>query len=298
MLQKSQFFSLVRFTPVQLLRIHVASFIGSVWKCPPTIDRFVFFIGHQRSGTSLVGSLIDAHPQAMIAHEEDAIRFHQALLTRRQLFYVLIRNSKWKAATGRSEVGIHGGHTYAIDTKYQGSFDLLKVLGDKYAPSTARLFMNENLLESFCKKIVVPITVFHVIRNPLDTIGSNYRHGLKGRYRHRQSADVFDQVLQGYDQRQSELEWCYRVLPKYDIRIEEIYLEDLITNTIEYIGRMFSSLCLGTNSQTITELSRIVASAPTLSRVDLPHPISESEKKIAMLTKSQRWLSRYWVDAP
>jgi len=33
------------------------------------LRNFVLFVGYPRSGHSLVGSLIDAHPHAIIAHE-------------------------------------------------------------------------------------------------------------------------------------------------------------------------------------------------------------------------------------
>ncbi len=33
------------------------------------LDTFLFFIGYPRSGHTLIGSLLDAHPEMVIAHE-------------------------------------------------------------------------------------------------------------------------------------------------------------------------------------------------------------------------------------
>ena len=33
------------------------------------------FIGYPRSGHSLIGSLLDVHPNAIVAHELDALKF-------------------------------------------------------------------------------------------------------------------------------------------------------------------------------------------------------------------------------
>ena len=39
-----------------------------------TPERMVMFVGQSRSGHSLVGSLIDAHPEAVVAHEIHALK--------------------------------------------------------------------------------------------------------------------------------------------------------------------------------------------------------------------------------
>ena len=33
------------------------------------VERFVLFIGHARSGHSIIGSMMDAHPNMVISHE-------------------------------------------------------------------------------------------------------------------------------------------------------------------------------------------------------------------------------------
>src|SRR5687767_7508658 len=51
------------------------------------VSSYVFFVGYPRSGHSLVGSLLDAHPDMAIAHEMDALRFVRGY-SRNQLFHL------------------------------------------------------------------------------------------------------------------------------------------------------------------------------------------------------------------
>ena len=91
------------------------------------LETFCTFIGYPRSGHTLIGSLLDAHPQAMIADELDALRYNQAGFSRRQIFYLLLRNSRISAAGGRERTGYH----YRVPGQWQGRFEKLRVIGDK-----------------------------------------------------------------------------------------------------------------------------------------------------------------------
>jgi len=42
------------------------------------VRTYVMFVGYPRSGHSLIGSLLDAHPNVVIAHEMDALQFVQS----------------------------------------------------------------------------------------------------------------------------------------------------------------------------------------------------------------------------
>ena len=48
------------------------------WAEPTTfrdVETFCFFVGHTKSGCSLLGALLDAHPDAIVADEADALRY-------------------------------------------------------------------------------------------------------------------------------------------------------------------------------------------------------------------------------
>lgn len=91
------------------------------------IETYRMFVGYGRSGHSLVGALLDAHPEAVIAHELDAARYFRAGFTRNQVYWLILRNDRAFArggATARIE------YTYAIPNQWQGRHRRLRVIGD------------------------------------------------------------------------------------------------------------------------------------------------------------------------
>ena len=74
------------------------------------VRSFCLFIGYPRSGHSLVGSLLDAHPDIAIAHEVNVLGLVAGNdLDRRTLFHTLLRRSEADATRmpdgGRSGTG-------------------------------------------------------------------------------------------------------------------------------------------------------------------------------------------------
>jgi hypothetical protein len=58
------------------------------------IERYCLFIGAPRNGHSLVGALLDAHPQMVVAHELGVPRYVAARFSRRQVLYLLAANAR------------------------------------------------------------------------------------------------------------------------------------------------------------------------------------------------------------
>ena len=69
------------------------------------LQTFLLFFGYQRSGSSMVGSLIDAHPDAAIANELDAIKAYQNGDTRERLFTKLVAVSTAYKLIGPCQAG-------------------------------------------------------------------------------------------------------------------------------------------------------------------------------------------------
>jgi hypothetical protein len=131
------------------------------------VRTFCLFIGYPRSGHSLVGSLLDAHPNSIIANELDVLRFVSAGFDRDQLFYLLLRNSELYSQKGRTQTG----YQYDVPNQWQGRIDRLLVLGDKKGGmTTQRLSKNPLLIDKMRTMLGVPIKFIHVVRNPFDNI--------------------------------------------------------------------------------------------------------------------------------
>ena len=146
-----------------------------------SVESFVFFVGWQRSGHSIIGSLLDGHPDAVIAHEFFLFNHLQrALLHRRRsmLFNQLAANSYKNSRVGyRSQLHNEKGYNLKLSDSWQGRFRHLKVIGDKSAGETTSAYIanpekfGEDLL-SLKAMVRVPLKIINVIRNPYDMIAT------------------------------------------------------------------------------------------------------------------------------
>jgi hypothetical protein len=138
------------------------------------IERFCLFIGYPRSGHSLVGSLLDAHPEMIIAHELHVLRYLRYGFGRDQIFALLLERSRAHAEAGRSATG----YSYAVPNQWQGRFRHLRVIGDKRGGTSIRkLSARPQLLARLRQRIGLPLRLVHVVRNPYDNVATIYRRG-------------------------------------------------------------------------------------------------------------------------
>src|SRR5688572_9593174 len=66
---------------------------------------YCMFVGYPRSGHSLVGSLLNAHPNVVIAHELDALKYVERGVSRGGLFSLILRRDRRFAEMGRRWTG-------------------------------------------------------------------------------------------------------------------------------------------------------------------------------------------------
>ena len=131
------------------------------------VERYCLFIGHGRSGHSLIGSLLNAHPEMVVSHELDALKYVRYGFRRSQLFGLILAREDVFASEGR----LWMGYEYSVPNQSQGSFSRLHVIGDKKGAGTTRWLREYPwLLERLRKVVRVPIRVIHVTRNPFDNI--------------------------------------------------------------------------------------------------------------------------------
>jgi hypothetical protein len=136
------------------------------------LEHFCFFIGYARSGHTLVGSMLDAHPEAVIAHELDAVNYVRHHFTRAQLFALLLERDLLFSSLGST----WAGYQYEVPSQYQGRYERLRVLGDKRGNSAAlEIARWPELLDRVRRVVRVPIRVVHVTRNPFDNIATAAR---------------------------------------------------------------------------------------------------------------------------
>jgi hypothetical protein len=131
----------------------------------PDLEAFCLFASYGRSGHSLVGSLLDAHPDVVVAHEANALRLVSEGMKRDELFETLLENSRRSFAGGRKQ----SGYSYVVEGQWQGRYRTLRVIGDKSGGRTTKL-IGRSGLRKFARTVGLPLRIVHQTRNPYDTI--------------------------------------------------------------------------------------------------------------------------------
>lgn len=132
------------------------------------------FAGYPRSGHTLIGALLNAHPEMLIAHELNLLHYVKAGYDRNGLFTKLIGQDKWFAARGN----VWTGYSYKVKGQWQGRFRELKVIGDKRGGTTSNeLYERPSLLDDLKQTATLPLKIIHIYRNPFDNIATRARGG-------------------------------------------------------------------------------------------------------------------------
>jgi len=86
------------------------------------LGSFCLFLGYPRSGHSLVGALLDARPNMVIAHELNALDFVQHGIKREALYYLLLSRARWFARRNAE----WSGYKYAVPPQHGVNANLVE----------------------------------------------------------------------------------------------------------------------------------------------------------------------------
>ena len=122
-----------------------------------SVQTLLLIIGNARSGSTLVGSVIDAHPQAVIANETTASATFWRDTSRATILGEIQENSRRNRESGRQSEG----YTYQVK-KETDSGRSLTVMGDKiWNPATLLLHGDHRLLDRLHEMLGIPIKIVH-----------------------------------------------------------------------------------------------------------------------------------------
>ena len=145
------------------------------------VKTYCLFVGHARSGGSITGALLDAHPTIVLADEMDVLHHVESGFSRDQIYHLLIERAKRQAHKGRTKGGREGKvYSYFVPGQWQGRYERLQVIGGSKAGfSTQRLARNPELLQRLRDTVRgAEVKIIQIIRNPFDTISTmNIRAG-------------------------------------------------------------------------------------------------------------------------
>ena len=162
------------------------------------VQKFVYFIGYARTGHSIIGSMMDAHPNMIITHEYQMFEGNDSTLkaedrTKTRLFNHIYKHSFQESRAGlRTADRDSKGYSLDVPGAWQGRFQTLKVIGNKFGGGTTFLYGSkpkavQKFFHDLRTAVQVPLAEIYVVRNPFDIIstaalymGHRIKYGWKG----------------------------------------------------------------------------------------------------------------------
>ena len=215
---------------------------------------FCLFVGYPRSGHSLLGSLIDAHPAAAISHELNVLRLFRRGFARDDILSLILGNAAAMARSGRVA---RRDYDYTVPGQWQGRWGALAVVGDKKGGLTSiRFAESPGLRRQFEEFIGLPVKYPHVVRNPFDNVATMFRRGA-GRL---SLADVTGSYLERCRVNQALRD---QIGPE---RMLDVRLEDVVAEPAAVVRKVASFLGLDAPDEYVSACASIVFPSPRRTR--------------------------------
>ena len=263
-----------------------------------SIETFVIFLGWQRSCHSMVGSMLDAHPNVIIAHEykifEKLKNKKHLVHGRSRVFNELYWNSYRTNNDPRGWRNSHKnqkGYSLHIDGWWQGRFTTLKVIGDKGGGSVARAYAKNSeqfqaIYQLFSKNVKVPIKILQVVRNPFDMIATHTLYeassipAVKVRATPTQKYSNFAILNQTIDYYMRTSAAIFQMIPELQLSPLKVHCEDLISHPAETM----SQICQFLNLECSREYLQMCAEK-TFKNISASHLLVEWDPTTLMSLK-------------
>lgn len=224
------------------------------------VRTYCMFVGYPKSGHSLIGSLLDAHPDMVIAHELDALRYLRAGFGREQLYRLIRENARRFSEAGRE----WNNYSYEVPGQWQGRVRDLQVIGDKKGGhSTLCLDAHPELLQKLRKTVGVPVKFVYVVRNPYDNISTISREGLFNP-KHDGSRDLLRCAIENYFDRARAMRDFLRRVEVSDVH--EMRHEAFVENPGRHVRELCGFLGLDAPEDYLRACASVVSESPTRSR--------------------------------
>jgi len=252
------------------------------------INKYIFFIGYPRSGHSLIGSLLDAHPNIVISNELNALYFFRKKYSRHQIFYFILRNAKRYGIVGRS----NSGYNYVVPNQWQGKYQKLIGIGDKKGGESSSIFGEENHLELLNKIKNISqakLKIIHVIRNPYDNVSTMILRQVKKKGKEL-TDDLINKKIAIYLRR---IETNARLKTLIPNDICDVHLEDFIAQPKKELSRIFQFLEIEITEDYLNDCASVIWDKTNQSRLNASFWTKERKQYFSDAIKQYVFLNRY-----
>lgn len=249
------------------------------------LERFCLFLGQSRSGHSVVGTLLNAHRHAVVAHGLDILDFLRAGVRREDLLLLILERDRW---LGRRSRAI-GGYSYDIPGLWLGDQTAIRVIGDKRAGSTSRYVAQDpDLLHRLSCELNLPLCLIHHVRNPWDNISSIWSRKTLGV--NRSLAETVDHYFEMVDGAVIGLASA----PAGTVW-RRIFHEELIRNPGAVLTGLLGILGLAADASFVDSCADFIHPEPRRTRFDAPWTPALIDE-VAERAKGYEFLAQYRFD--
>jgi hypothetical protein len=220
----------------------------------PRLAGFALIVGNARSGSTLMGAVLDGHPRMVVANETAASAIFWRGLDRSAILGEVLENAERNAAAGRPSEG----YSYQVGPPPSSKTDV-RVAGDKvFNPATLLLHGDHGLIPSLEDRLGVPVRLIHAIRNPLDTIATMHR---------RSGAPLADRI-RWYFMHCDAAEAIRDRLPAE--RFIDSHHDDLLSAPDEEVARLCRFLGVDVDADHLAAVRATLFAAPRRTRTHVP----------------------------
>ncbi|XP_065193529.1 uncharacterized protein LOC135824746 [Sycon ciliatum] len=277
------------------------------------VKTLLLFVGYPRSCHSLVGSILDAHPHMVVAHEYNLLgkwqKWSKSQQTRRLVFNKLYQTSYHQRQTVRTVKHIQDRYSYGIPHQWQGRYkDSITVIGDKRGGLTSRLLTADgpgqvmgssydDLITHVQKSLNVRVKFIHVVRNPMDNIATMGLRKTKLRNSDNQvemldNSTIIHNTARRYFAR---LVAGVEMVKAMDYPMLDIHCEDLIRSPSEQMKRMCAFLGVDCPQDYMQDSASIIHSKPSVTR-NLVNWADSTKELMIREMKKHSFLEKYVPD--
>lgn len=272
----------------------------------------VQFAGFPRSGHSIVGSMIDAHADALVSHEADILGLVEAGFSMEETYALIAENSAEFEANGR----FWNGHCYHVPGATGGRSATPLVVGDKKGDwAIRRLADDPTILTRFSTAFPGVRTAWIcIVRNPFDNVATlslrRSRHydemridaathaEFKRRIAEQRSSGtnrILPEMLEDYAALCAGVEAVKAVVDPNDWL--EVRHEDFVASPAATMKRIFGYLGLAADPAVAEGAEQIVRASANRSRHDIEWSVDDIDSVQAMVDRHD-FLRTYVFDEP
>ncbi len=280
------------------------------------IHTFVSTIGFSRSGSSLLGYLLTAHRNIVVAHEPrmrenlsevDPLALFNHILQidkgRYRVAKEFIQNTEESSLSNDSESKSKSdskGKYIMVPNQWQARYEFLQVIGVKRSVKMNQI-RHVDILESFkenlSNKSVNRLKFIFTVRNPYDMIST----GIKSEARESNRRNIQFNIERRLYVRVKELsKLCKRREGIFKIvRAKDIFInrhEDMVASPVDQLSKLCDFLKVPAFPDYLSDCASVVHEKPNKSRYELDWSKQQKEE-VAKLIKQYDFLSGYSWDS-